>query len=84
MKVHPDGTVEGTPEELAAYGVARTRLDHEPFLPFSSPTVPVPKPWKTSDPWPGDPAMCDQCARRVAQGKMVVCGCTLAGRGVTC
>ncbi len=93
MKILKDGTVEGTPEELAAYELAKQRL-----LDIGKPTVPAPLP--LPDPWPhipfdpqiGDPPnslryaipmsaphLCDTCAAKVARGEMAVCGCVLSG-----
>ena len=48
MKILKDGTVEGTPEELAAYELAKQRL-----IDSGKPTVPAPLP--LPDPWPHIP-----------------------------
>ena len=45
MKILKDGTVEGTPEELAAYELAKQRL-----IDSGKQTVPVPLPWPAPDP----------------------------------
>ncbi|MFF2907686.1 hypothetical protein [Paenibacillus sp. NPDC057934] len=47
MKIHKDGTIEGTPEEIAAY--MRLQTEQQPFK-----YVGVPQP-KTADPYPVPP-----------------------------
>lgn len=93
MKLNSDGTIEGTPEELAAYEVAQERLRG-----MGKQTVPAPLP--SPDPWPhvpfdpqiGDPppstllyripisanGPCESCRNGG------VCGCILSNPGVRC
>lgn len=81
MRLHSDGTVKGTPEELAAYALAKQRL-----IDIGKQTVPAPLPYP--DPWPNVPfdssRLCDTCRAKVARGEMAVCGCVLSGPQVTC
>ncbi len=65
MKRLLDGSIEGTPEELAAYQRALT------------PPGPLPGP---NPNWPG-PRMCDTCQAKLARGEMAVCMCVLPDVG---
>lgn len=91
LKILADGTVEGTPEELAAYELAKQHL-----IDISKRTVPAPLPWpapepnKVVEPWIGDPpgtlgrfdvyqpSICESCRNGG------VCGCILSNPGVRC
>ncbi|NMP22189.1 hypothetical protein [Sulfobacillus harzensis] len=96
MTLHPDGTVEGTPDELAAYQTARERMQ---CLPLPNPGDSA-GPWKTkpAKPWIGDdpdPApywvtqrgalpkklfLCDTCRAKLARGEQALCGCVILER----
>jgi hypothetical protein len=70
MKRHPDGTVEGTPEELARY--ERARGETGAPVRRQPPTVPG---WIA----PLDPdiraLLCASCRAQIAAGKTPICGC---------
>jgi len=80
LKILPDGTVEGTPEELAQYQKALT--------------VPVPMPFTTPvvvDPWlpnlvpyqKPQSSVCRSCQEKMDRGENTVCMCIFSGRGTT-
>lgn len=56
MIVRPDGTLEGTPEELASY----QKLMNQQVAPFTIPLQPYPQPWPgdTGTPWWLYPTIC--------------------------
>lgn len=82
MKIYPDGTLEGTPEELAAYDVAKARLDRTPQerAPI---LLPIPLPNPASAPWyatfPKTRLHTEPCGCR----HDTACICTLRGLTVT-
>ena len=70
MKLYPDGTVEGTPQELAAYQKALAATSPKPWLTPAEPGLPSPIPYQKV-------AMCGACQAKLARGETVVCMCVL-------
>jgi hypothetical protein len=70
MKLWPNGTVEGTPEELASYQKALAATYPKPWAPPTEPGLPSPIPTKRVN-------MCGTCQAKLARGEMAVCMCVL-------
>lgn len=78
MTLHPDGTVEGTPEELAAYQTARERMLRLPLPGPGNPWKPKPADrWIGNDPGP-TPYWVTQ--RGALPKKLFLCGCVILER----
>lgn len=81
MKINPDGSLEGTPEELAAYRVAMERWqDPRTGLPTVVFQFPTPEPYKPQEPPQSDMPWSRQGCESCRNGG--VCGCVLVGPGV--
>ncbi len=91
MKQYPDGTLEGTPEELAAYyravlhhaGEDKKTYPEVPTVhPFPLPIPTAPDPWSPPSP-PSFPwgtvqnRPCAECQSKRQRGETVVCECVL-------
>lgn len=79
MIKHPEGRIEGTPDELAAYQVALTgQREPRTGLPIVFDPFPPASPSHTQDFVLWSRQDCDACRNGG------VCGCVLAGPTVTC
>lgn len=83
MKIHKDGTMEGTPEELARYQAERDRLTGtrpatpDPWrwpTPLPTPQVPTP-----GIPWQQD--LCRTCSAQRSHGESALCHCVIPSHG---